>query len=92
MRTFVSNYCFYTNMIWLNFLSMGIVNTCTSFQSIGTGKYATPTRHLNFHFAPLVVSYKLPTVKSEFFLIEPNIILQFSSERLLLSYFRKESC
>ena len=39
------------------FLSVGIVNI--SFQSTGTGKYAKPTEHLNFHFKPLVVSYKL---------------------------------
>ena len=52
--------CFYTIMfyfIWPNFLSVGIPDI--SFQSAGTGKYATPTRHLNFHFAPLVVSYTL---------------------------------
>ena len=30
-----------------------------SFQSTGTGKYAMPTGHLNFNFAPLAVSYKL---------------------------------
>ena len=41
----------------LNFLSLGIVNI--SFQSAGTGKYATPTRNLNFHFALLAVSYEL---------------------------------
>ena len=34
-----------------------------SFQSAGTGKYAIPTRHLNFHFAPLVVTF--PMVKSK---------------------------
>ena len=38
-------------------LSMGIVNIC--FLSAGSGKYATPTGHLNFHFAPLVLSYEL---------------------------------
>ena len=38
-------------------LSMGIVDI--SFQSAGTGKYDTPTRHLKFHFAPLEVSYEL---------------------------------
>ena len=41
----------------LNLLSLGIVNI--SFQSVGTGKYATPTRHLNFHFALLAVSYQI---------------------------------
>ena len=43
--------------IGLNFLSVGIVDI--SFQSTGTGKYATPTMHLDFHFGPLAVSYKL---------------------------------
>ena len=43
--------------VWPNFLSMGIVNI--SFQSAGTGKYATPTKDLSFPFKPLVVSYKL---------------------------------
>ena len=33
-------------------LFMGIVNIC--FLSAGSGKYAIPTGHLNFHFAPLV--------------------------------------
>ena len=41
----------------LNLLFLGIVNI--SFQSVGTGKYATPTRHLNFHFTLLAVSYEL---------------------------------
>ena len=41
---------------WLNILSVGIVDI--SLQSAGTGKYATPTMHLNFHFAPLAVSYE----------------------------------
>ena len=41
----------------LNFLSLGIVNI--SFQSDGTGKYATPTRNLNFPFALLAVSYQI---------------------------------
>ena len=41
---------------------MGVVDI--SFQSAGTGKYATPTMHINFHFAPLAVSYNFPTVKS----------------------------
>ena len=43
--------------IWPDFLSVGIVDI--SFQSAGTGKYTTPTGHLNFHFEPLAVSYKL---------------------------------
>ena len=54
-QNFMITITFYFN--WLNFLSVGIVDIC--FQSVGTGKYATPTRHLNFHFAPLAVSYKL---------------------------------
>ena len=43
--------------IWPDFLFVGIVDI--SFQSDGTGKYTTPTGHLNFHFEPLAVSYKL---------------------------------
>ena len=31
----------------------------TAFQSAETGKYATPTGKLNFHFAPLAVSYEI---------------------------------
>ena len=50
-------HCFCTITLYFNFLSVGIVNI--SFQSAETGKYATPTRHLNFHFAPLAVSYEL---------------------------------
>ena len=42
---------------WLNFISVGIGDI--SFQSAETGKYATPTGYLNFHFTPLVVSYEL---------------------------------
>ena len=59
MRTFWEQN-FYTNtfyFIWFNFLSVGIVDIL--LQSAGTGKYATPTRHLRFHFAPLAVSYQL---------------------------------
>ena len=33
---------------WPNFISVGIVDI--SFQSTRTGKYATPTGHLNFHW------------------------------------------
>ena len=82
---------FYFN--WPNFLSVGIVNI--SFQSAGTDKYATPTRHLDFHFAPLAVSYELfPRYnqrQSDFLSIEPNSTLQFCSEKLLVGYFRKKS-
>jgi len=35
------------------------ISTGPTFQSAGTGKYATPTGHLSLHFAPLAVSYKL---------------------------------
>ena len=52
--------CFCTNtfyFIWLNFLSVGIVDIF--FQSAGTGKCATPTRHLSIHFEPFAVSYEL---------------------------------
>ena len=40
----------------------------------GADKYATSAGHLKFHFAPLVVSYKLPTVKSKTigFLVDRN--------------------
>ena len=47
-----------------------------------TGKYATLTGHLNFHFPLLAVSYKLiprNQRKLDFFSIEPNSILQFTS-------------
>ena len=30
-----------------------------TLQCAGTGKYTTPTRHLNFYFAPLAASHKL---------------------------------
>ena len=80
------NDCFYIITFYfnlLNFLCMGIVNT--SFQSAGTGKYATPNGHLNFHFPPSVVSYKvfsrLNQIQLIFFLMEPNNILQFSLEK-----------
>ena len=46
-----ATFCF----IWTNFLYLGIVDI--SVQSAGTGKYATPTNHLNFHFKPLAVAY-----------------------------------
>ena len=66
---------------WFNFLSMGIVNI--SFQSIETGKYAIPTRQLNFHFAPLAVSYELFPLwnqrQLDFLSIEPSSILQEKS-------------
>ena len=43
---------------------MGIVDI--AFQSAETGKSATPTGHLDLHFAPFAVSYELfPTVKSK---------------------------
>ena len=51
--------CFYTitfYFIWFNY-SVGIVDI--SVQSAGIGKYATPTRHLNFQFTLLAVSYEL---------------------------------
>jgi len=71
---------------------VGIVDI--AFQSAGTGKYATPTRHLNFHFAPLAVSYELfPTEKSKTigFLLNRISILQFTSKKVLVSYFRRKS-
>ena len=37
--------------------SVGIVDI--AFQSAGTGKSATPTEHLDIHFAPFAVSYEL---------------------------------
>ena len=74
------------------FLSVGIVNIV--FQSAGTGKYATLTGHLNFHFAPLVVSYEtFPMVKSktiEFLLHQTQSTLQLRSEEFRMSYFWKE--
>ena len=60
MRTFREQNCFCTITLyfnWFNFLSVESVDI--SFQSTETGKYAIPTRHLNFHFAPLAVSYEL---------------------------------
>ena len=85
MRTFYND-CFYTIVFFfnlLNFLCVGRVNI--TFQSARTGKYATPTGHLNFHFTALVVSYKLP-VKSETIEFLPDRtqqynILQFSLEK-----------
>ena len=66
------------------------------FQSTGTGIYATPTMHLNFHVAPLVVSYKLSPWwnqgQLDFFSIYCNSIPQFSLQKLLVSYFRRKSC
>ena len=72
---------------WFNFLSVGIVDI--SFQSAETGKHATPTRHLNFHFEPLAVSYELfprwNQRQSDFFSIEPNSVLQFTLGKVLVS-------
>ena len=73
---------------------MGIVDI--SFQRTESGKHATPTGHLNFHFVPLAVSYNLfPRCNQsqlEFFLIKPSTTLPFSSEKFRISYFRKTSC
>ena len=92
MRTFCEQNCFWTITLYFNFLSVGIVDS--SFQSAETGKYATPTRHLNFRFAPLAVSYELfpwwNQRQLDFFSIEPNSILQFTSEKVLVSCFRKK--
>ena len=54
MILFCTN-AFYFN--WSKFLFVEIVDV--DFPSTGTGKYATPTGHLKFHFVPLAVSYKL---------------------------------
>ena len=73
---------------------VGIVNT--TFQSAGTGKYTTFTEHLNFHFAPFTVSYKLfpwwNPKHLDFFSIEHKSTLQFFSEGFCMSYFQKKSC
>ena len=56
----------------------------------------THTRHLNFPFEPLAVSYKLfprwNQTQLDFFSIKPNNILWFSSQKLFVSYFRKKRC
>ena len=76
----ISRFCtitFYFN--WPNILSVGIVDV--AFQSAGTGKYATPTRHLKFHFVPLAVSYDLFPRWNQRpldFFIKPNNTLQLS--------------
>ena len=44
---------------------------------------ATPTRHLNFHFTSLAVSYELFPRQVIFFSVEPNNILQFYLEKSL---------
>ena len=86
LRTFGMYYMFY--FIWLNFLSVGILDM--SFQSTGTGKYAKPTRHLNHvryeHF-PQWNQRQL-----DFLLIKRNSTLQFFSEKFHLSYFWKMIC
>ena len=73
---------------------MGIVDI--AFQSAGTGKSATPTGHLDIHFAPFAVSYELfPQWNQkhlDYFSIEYKSTLQFLSEEFRVSYFRKESC
>ena len=89
--------CFCTKTFyfhWPNFLSMGMVNT--TLQSTGTGKYVTTTGHLNFHFPPYMVSYKLlPRWNQrhlDFFSIEHKSTLQCFSEAFRMSYFWKKSC
>ena len=64
---------------------MGIVDI--AFQSAGTGKYATPTGHFNFHFAPLAVSYKLShsEIKDNWISSRSNLTVHFGkSPRELL--------
>ena len=78
---------------WPNILSVGIVDV--AFQSAETGKYATPTRHLKFHFVSLAVSYDLFPLWNQRpldFFIKPNNTLQLSSDEFRMSYFRKKSC
>ena len=89
--------CFCTNTFyfnWANFLSVGIVDI--AFQSAGTGKSATPTRHLGIHFALFAVSYKLfpwwNQTQLDFLSIKHKSTLQFLSEEFHVSYFRKKSC
>ena len=90
------NYCFCTKTFyfhWPNFLSVGIVNT--TFQSAGTGKYTTPTGHLNFHFAPFVVSYSSHGEIKDIWISFPSntkVHSKFFSEEFRVSYFRKKSC
>ena len=83
MRTFCEQNFFSTNTSYFIWLSVGIVDI--SFQSAGTD---TPTWHLNFHFRPLTVSYEhFPWWNQrqlDFFSIEPNSILQFSTQKLKL--------
>ena len=73
---------------------MGIVDI--AFQSAGTGKPATPTGHLDIHFAPFAISYELfprwNQKQLDVFSIEHKSTLQFLSEEFRVSYFRKESC
>ena len=78
--------CFYIIIfyfIWFNLFSVGIVDI--AIQSAGIGKYTTPTRHFNFHFAPLAVSYELfprwNQRQLDFFSIKSNSTLKFTSEK-----------
>ena len=102
MRNFCKQNCFYTIMfyfIWLNLLSVGIVDIF--FQSAGTGKYATPSMHLNFHFGPLAVSYELFSQSNQTFKnnwISSRLNLRNSIHQVLfakktkhMSYFQKRA-
>ena len=69
-------------------------NSWYRFQKPGIGKYAMPTGHLNFHFAPFAVSYELfPQWNQghlDFFSIKRKSTLQFISEGFRMSYFWKK--
>ena len=77
---------FCTNMFyfnWPNFLSTGIVDV--AFQSAETGKYATPTGHLKFHFVPLAVSYEHSRIFQQS-VPERAVDYNYSPHRLCWSY------
>ena len=80
--------------IWPNFLSVGIVHIY--FQSARTKKYATPTGHSTFEFAPLTLTYQFFQRWNQrrlyFTSLEPNNTSQYTSGKFRMGYFRNRSC